>query len=37
MAKSPKIALAAATMALLLAGQAHALTLTNRGTVGQCL
>jgi hypothetical protein len=37
MAKSPKIALAAATMALLLAGQAHALTLTNRGAVDQRL
>jgi hypothetical protein len=37
MAKSPKIALAAATMALLLTGQAHALTLTNRGAVDQRL
>ena len=37
MNKNPKIALVAAASALLLAGQAHALTLTNRDAVEQRL
>lgn len=35
MTRNPAIVLTAATAALLLAGQAHALTLTNRDTVEQ--